>query len=90
MHGRLKIPGGGIWFEKLMMEVDISFSSYNSLASSSSGGELESDLGREALREICCSSLSRILDLPDNKLEILLGEEEEDEKGNNATNNVAK
>ena len=63
------------------------FSSYNSLASSSSGGELESDLGREALKEICCSSLSRILDLPDDKLVILLGEEEEDEKG---TNNVAK
>ena len=74
------------------MEVDVSFCSYNSVASCSSGGELESDLGREALREICCSSLSRILDLPDNKLEILLGEEDEDdnEQGNSASSNVAK
>lgn len=54
------------------MEVDISFSSLNSGAS----GELETDIGREALKEICCSSLSRILDLSDNKLEMLLGEED--------------
>ena len=69
------------------MEVDISFNSLSSGAS----GELESDLGREALREICCSSLSRILDLSDNKLEILLGEEDvphEESSGSNVAKYV--
>ena len=53
--------------------VDASFTSYGSHASGSSAGELESDIGREAVREICCSTLSRLLDLSDNKLEVLLG-----------------
>lgn len=66
--------------------MDVSFTSLNS---TSSGGELESDIGRNALREICCSSLSRILDLSDNKLETLLGEDDEVVK-HDATNNVAK
>ena len=55
---------------------DASFTSYGSLSSGSSAGEIESDLGREALREICCSVLSRVLDLSDNRLEVLLGEDE--------------
>ena len=53
--------------------VNSSFVSYGSLTSGSSAGELESDIGRDALREICCSVLSRILDLSDNKLEVLMG-----------------
>ena len=55
--------------------------SFISLASSSSSGsssyEIESEVGREALREICCSALSRALDFPDSQLETLLGFEEE-------------
>ena len=53
--------------------VNASFTSYGSHASGNSAGELESDIGREALREICCSTLSRLLDFSDNKLEIFLG-----------------
>ena len=73
------------------VSVNASFTSFSSLGSGTSAGELESDLGREALREICCSSLSRILDLSDNKLEILLGVDEEgSNKDESAGINVAK
>ncbi len=69
--------------------VDASFSSLGSSASGGSASyELESEVGREALREICCSVLSRILDFPDSHLETLLGFDEdeggrEDESGMN-------
>jgi hypothetical protein len=64
---------------------DVSFTSLNSASSN----ELESDLGRDALREICCSSLSRILDLPDNQLEILLGDNDDSSRQDTSVN-VAK
>lgn len=71
--------------------VDSSFSSMASISSSGSTGyEIESDVGREALKEICCSALSRILDFPDNQLEILLGYEEENSSGDSGGGNVAK
>lgn len=44
---------------------------------SSSSYEIETEVGREALVQICCSSLSRLLDFPDSKLEVLLGFDEE-------------
>ena len=44
---------------------------------SSSSFEIESEVGREALVQICCSSLSRLLDFPDSQLEILLGSDDE-------------
>lgn len=68
-------------------------SSFMSMASTSSSGslgyEIESEVGREALKEICCSALSRLLDFPDCQLEILLGF---DEDSNSTTSgvNVAK
>lgn len=56
--------------------------SFVSLASSSSlgslGYEIESEVGRDALKEICLSALSRVLDFPDCQLETLLGDDEED------------
>ena len=65
--------------------VDASFSSMSSLASSGSSGsngyQLESEVGREALREICCSALSRVLDFPDSHLETLLGFDEDEGQG---------
>ena len=68
--------------------VNSSFSSLNSLGSS--GWELEGDLGRDALKEICCSSLSRLLELDDNKLEILLGAEDEGVKREDSGSNIAR
>ena len=48
-----------------------------SITSTSSSGsnsyEVESEVGREALQEICCSVLSRVLDFPDGQLETFLG-----------------
>ena len=72
--------------------VDASFSS---LASTSSSGscsyEVESEVGREALKEICCSVLSRMLDFPDGQLETFLGFEEEiGKKEEDGGMNVAK
>lgn len=64
--------------EGYSVTVDASFTSLGSLSSGASAGDLEGDLGRDALREICCGSLSRLLDLSDNKLEVLLGGEESD------------
>ena len=69
--------------------------SFISLASSSSSGsssyEIESEVGREALREICCSALSRVLDFPDCQLETLLGfEEEKGAGGDDSGTNVAR
>lgn len=73
--------------------VDASFISQASTTSSTSNSyEIESEVGREALREICCSALSRILDFPDDQLEVILGYDEEDQ-GNNGQEggmNVAK
>lgn len=64
-----------------LTSVDASFSSLASTSSSGSNSyELESEVGREALREICCSVLSRLLDFPDSKLETLLGFDEERER----------
>ena len=53
-----------------LSSVDASFSS---CASSASGGyEIESEIGREALKQICLSALSRVLDFPGSQLETLL------------------
>ncbi len=76
----------------LSCSVDTSFVS---LGSSSSGGsasyDLESEVGREALREICCSALSRLLDFPDSHLETLLGFDEDDGRREDESSlNVAK
>ncbi len=68
--------------------VDSSFISTSS--SGSAGYEIESDVGREALKEICCSALSRVLDFPDNQLEVLLGYDEENDVGDTGGGNVAK
>lgn len=69
-------------------------SSFMSLASTSSSGslgyEIESEVGREALKEICCSALSRVLDFPDCQLETLLGYDEENDSGDTGGVNVAK
>lgn len=46
---------------------------------SSSSFEIESEVGRDALIQICCSSLSRLLDFPDSQLEILLGTDDDQE-----------
>jgi len=54
---------------------DDSFSS----VSSSSSYDIEVDVGRDVLTQICCGQLSRILDFPDSKLETLLGEDAADE-----------
>jgi len=51
---------------------DDSFSS----VSSSSSYDIEVEIGRDVLTQICCGQLSRILDFPDSKLETLLGEDE--------------
>ena len=59
-------------------------------SSGSAGYEIESDVGWEALKEICCSALSRVLDFPDNQLEILLGYDEENTSGDTGGANVAK
>ena len=69
--------------------------SFNSSATASSSGslgyEIETDVGREALKEICCSALSRMLDFPDHQLETLLGyDEENNSKDSGAAGNVAK
>ena len=73
--------------------VDESFVSQASTSSSMSNSyEIESEVGREALKEICCSALSRILDFPDDQLEVILGYDEE-YQGNNREEggmNVAK
>ena len=45
--------------------------------SEGSSFEIESEVGRDALVQICCSSLSRLLDFPDSQLEVLLGSEDE-------------
>ena len=66
--------------------VDSSFTSASS--SGSNGYQIESEMGREALKEICCSILSRILDFPDGQLETLLGFEEAGRKDGGV--NVAK
>ena len=50
----------------------------------------ESEVGREALKEICCSALSRALDFPDCQLEVLLGYDEENNTGDAGGGNVAK
>lgn len=70
------------------LSVDSSILSTSS--SGSAGYEIESDVGREALKEICCSALSRVLDFPDNQLEVLLGYDEENTSGDTGGRNVAK
>lgn len=68
--------------------IDCSFISTSS--SGSLGYEIESEVGREALKEICCSALSRTLDFPDSQLETLLGFEEENESAESSGVNVAR
>ena len=71
--------------------MDSSFTSGASASSSGSlGYEIESDVGRQALKEICCSGLSRMLDFPDNQLETLLGYEEENSSSDSKEGNIAK
>ena len=73
--------------------VDASFVSITSTSSSGSNSyEVESEVGREALREICCSILSRVLDFPDGQLETFLGAGEgtEDIERKHEGVNVAK
>ena len=48
--------------------------SFSSASSASSSYDIEVDVGRDILTQISCSLLSRILDFPDSKLEMLLGE----------------
>ncbi len=71
--------------------VNSSFVSMASTSSTSSlGYEIESEVGREALKEICCSALSRLLDFPDCQLEVLLGYDEENKSQDASGVNVAK
>lgn len=71
---------------------DVSFVSMASSTSTvSSSFEIESEVGREAVKEICCSALSRILDFPDDQLEILLGYDEGDHESTKESGmNVAR
>lgn len=57
--------------------VDASFSSAAGSCFSDGSFEIESEVGRDALVQICCSSLSRLLDFPDSQLEVLLGSDDE-------------
>ena len=72
--------------------VDTSFISMAStLSTVSSSYEIESEVGREAVKEICCSALSRILDFPDDQLEVLLGYDEDDQEATKESGvNVAR
>ncbi len=72
--------------------VDTSFISMAStLSTVSSSFEIESEVGREAVKEICCSALSRILDFPDDQLEVLLGYDEDDQEATKESGmNVAR
>ena len=72
--------------------VDTSFCSTASTFSSGSNGyEVESEVGRDALKEICCSVLSRLLHFPDGQLETFLGFDEETvNKGDDGGMNIAK
>ena len=72
--------------------VDISFCSLASTSSSGSNGyEVESEVGRESLKEICCSILSRLLDFPGGQLETFLGfDEETSSKEEDGGMNIAK
>lgn len=73
------------------VSIDSSIVSMTSTCSSGSlGYEIESEVGREALKEICCSALSRALDFPDCQLETLLGYDEENTTGDAGGVNVAK
>ena len=49
----------------------------SSCFSEGSSFEIESEVGRDALVQICCSSLSRLLDFPDSQLEVLLGADDD-------------
>ncbi|KAL5471588.1 hypothetical protein EMCRGX_G029716 [Ephydatia muelleri] len=76
--------------------VDASFCSLTSTSSSNSGSyEIETEVGRDALVQICCSVLSRLLDFPDSQLETLLGcdddqgQKEETDGGMNVAKNLA-
>ncbi|CAI7993300.1 Rho GTPase-activating protein 19 [Geodia barretti] len=60
--------------------------------SEGSSFEIESEVGRDALVQICCSSLSRLLDFPDSQLEVLLGSDDElaeEDGGVNVARNIA-
>ena len=62
----------------------------SSCFSEGSSFEIESEVGRDALVQICCSSLSRLLDFPDSQLETLLGSGEDEQatgsEGDGGTN----
>ena len=70
--------------------------SFVSMTSCSSGGstgssyEIETEVGRDALKEICLGALSRLLDFPDHQLETLLGQDEERGPGEEGGTNMAK
>lgn len=52
-------------------------SAAESYFSEGSSYDIESEVGRDALIQICCSSLSRLLDFPDSQFETLLGTNDE-------------
>ena len=52
-------------------------SAAESCFSEGSSYDIESEVGRDALIQICCSSLSRLLDFPDSQFETLLGTNDE-------------
>ena len=54
--------------------------SFSSASSVNSSYDIEVDVGRDVLTQISCSLLSRILDFPDSKLEMLLGEADDSEE----------
>ena len=55
-------------------------SSLLSSSSSSISYEIEGEVGRDVLAQICFSALSRILDFPDDKFEVLISSEEGDSR----------
>ena len=49
-------------------------------SSSTASYEVEGEIGREALAEICYSALSRILDFPDDSFAVLIGRDSDPEE----------
>lgn len=63
-------------------------SSLFSSSSSSVSYEIEGEVGRDVLAQICYSALSRLLDFPEEKFEVLISSEEGDPK--ESQNSIAK
>lgn len=72
--------------------VSLSFCSATDGSYHSDNYEIESEVGRDALIQICCCSLSRLLDFPDSQLEVLLGSDEDlvSSGENDSETNVAR